>query len=1298
MKSFAKACNIYYFILFGWLISTLPSMAQSIVIEDFTPKEICEGESIDITVSGLQLNDDQTISVLFPYSYIDFFSEVDTDAEYIDAEVINQTTIRTAPIHVYQTLPIPNDFLLNIQVEVEDEISENASIKLKVSPNAPPVIAGDACESNQLQSYQAFNILDNSIGQTYQWQVSDGNIVGKNDSSAVQVAWSNGAGGILSLQTTNDLGCISNLDKNIAITNNPDSFPLFLSSNLESNIADEQKDVRFTAFAEGAESYEFWVDDEIEQDASDDNTFIYRFESEGPSLTGIAHHLIRVVAEKDGICEEATLYIEVVQHPLGRFAFLFDALGGVKGVDDLLNANEFFKPLFDAYPPINTDIYEVEYFGSGIVFNGNDNEYYFNPGLAGDESVTIIIRHIHKETNHRFNTLGTVLDLTGVTDFYGITSNDTICRNEPPSFISPDFVFLSDEGFDLEDYDLEGVKVRPIGGSGETGYLEGDENPLTEVAGADSLVYEFNPAILPAGKYFIDVVMKSLDFDYTFSAGYIIVDIQDVPSLPTIPETIFYCADQLENFRIGAFGNTIRWYESEDAIDPIRIDDSLSIVSISNLKDTTIVFVTQQPGICESNRLKVDLVKNPVPMVAFDVDGLCEGEIPVFTNNTVIPEGIEVVEWRWNFGDGSQSNLKNPGLHNYANNTPGTIYNVTLEVMTTQGCELQRDTTVAFQANAKPIFHWYNTCQNNLIQFEIPAAQQIPGAQWMWDFGDGTSGEGVAPVHKYSEAAIYDVSLTVASDAFCSDNVSSKIFVLQQIELENEYINDFEEEANGWIAVPTSSGNDWEWGVPAGQFIDDTHGNVWITRLSETYTPSTVSRLDAPCLDLSNLKKPMVQLNYWSNNRLGIDGTVLQFAFGSGQEWFVLGDKDHSKSINWYNIDDIVANPGNQITGQFGWSGKTGGWVNSRHSLDIIRGKENVRFRMLMASGEGGSAGLDGVAFDNFIIQERTKVVLVEHFASNNLAGIGSVYETLYPKIAAEQLDALIIQHHLEDEFNAQNVADNNVRALFYGIPSSNVTGAKVVLDGNAYLGNTIEGNKVGWADSSLNHRVLKSSLFDINIDQFGITGNNLQISTTVRPSNGNTLPPSILSAMANNHVVIHTVVVEDSLVTPKGIMRNVVRKMLPHGAGSLYTNPTGQSFNESWTLSASVVNTAHLNVIVFLQNYETREVYQTTSVKQPSLIFTALESYHSDEQLSLNIHPNPANDYLEIQTQLPNAANCEWQLSNMQGTILLRGTVHPQKKHFKVATQDLEEGMYYFTLFSGDKEQLVGEKVVILH
>lgn len=1272
-------------------------MAQTPVIEDFTPKEICEGETIDITISGLQLTGEESISVLFPYNYIDIFSEVDEDAEYIDAEVINATTIRTEPIFVYQLLPIPDDFLLNIQVEIEDETSDNAAQKLKVSPNATPVIGGIVCESNQLQNYEAFNTLDNSIEQTYQWQVTDGNIVGNSDSSAIQVAWANANGGTLSLQTTNSLGCMSNWEENIAISNSSDGFPLFLSSNLEDNIADEKRDVTFTAFAENADSYEFWVNDEIEQDASEDAVFTYRFESEGSSLTGIAHHVVRVVAEKNGVCEEANLYIEVVQHPLGNPVFFFDAIGGVKGVDNLLKANDFFEPIFEAYPPINSDIYRIEYFGAGIVFNGNDNEYYFNPGLAGNDNVTIVIRGVHIETNHSFLAFGAFLDITGVTEFFGVAHNDTICRNDAPIFISPNFDLLSDEGFDLFDYDLEGVKVHEVGDSGEAEYLEGNDNPLTEVEGADSLVYEFNPAVLPPGRYFIDVLMKSLDFDYTFSAGYIILDIREAPSPPIIPSTIFYCADRTEDFKIGAIGSAIRWYENEDSTDPIRIDDSLSIISITELSDTSEIYITQKPDICESDRLKIQLIKNPVPIIDFDVDGLCEGETPVFTNNTVIPDGVEVVEWQWNFGDGSQSNLKNPGLHTYANNTPGTIYNVSLEVKTAQGCELQRDTTVAFQANAKPTFDWYNTCQNNLIQFEIPIAQQIPNAQWMWDFGDGKTGEGVAPTHQYSEAAVYDVSLNVTSDAFCSDNASLKIFVLGQAELETEYINNFEEEANGWVAVPGSSGNDWEWGTPAGQVIDGSQGNVWMTRLAETYTPSTSSRLDAPCLDLSNLKKPMITFNYWSNNRLGVDGTVLQFAFGSGKEWFVLGKTDKTEGLNWYNIDDIVANPGNQVTGQYGWSGKTGGWINARHSLDIIRGKENVRFRMLMASGAGGNTELDGFAFDDFTIQERTKVALVEHFTSNNLAGVGNVYEALYPKIAAEELDVLFIQHHLEDEINALNVADNNVRALFYGITSNEVENAKAVLDGDAYLGNTIVNNRVGWADSTLTHLVLQNSLFDITIEQYSITGNNLEISTTVRPSNGSTLPASILAAMAENQVVLHTAVVEDSVASPKGMLRNVMRKMLPHGAGSLFTNPTGQSFSESWTINQSVNNFAHLNVIVFLQNYETKKIYQATSVKQPSLVVTALEQQHSNTQLALDIHPNPANDFLEVQTQLPNTATYEWQLSNMQGEIIIKGTVHPQKKHFRLDTSSLADGMYYFTLFSADKEQLIGEKVVIL-
>ncbi len=1302
-------CNSLFFhlnqsLLIALLLFTSSTNAQTIV--SFTPKDICEGDSIQITLSGVELEGSTEVYVLFPYQYIDFFGDVDEDVVSIEATVVDTNKVRTKAIFIYNTIPIPLDSSLNLQVEIDGEASSDSPTTLKVRPNSLPVIIGELCDSEQSQSYEAVIPTDVSIDYSYQWQVNGGNIEGTADSNAVKVNWSNSEG-ILSLETINSLGCVSQLEENITIGGSSDGFPLFLSSNLEDNTAAEGSEVLFTAFAEGADSYEFWIDNELEQDASTDNELIYEFTSEGFSLTGLERHVIRVVAEKGGRCEEASLVIEVAQHPFGRPIFFFDAIGGMKKFDHLFNANELFAPIFAAYPAIDEDIYKVEYFGAGILFNGNDEKYYFNPGLAGEGKITIVVRAIHRETRHTFIAFALVFDLTEETKFWGIEEAELICGGEDITF-SPDFTYLSDSlEFDTIDYQFLGVKIHAAETQGEIVYLDN----ITRISGLDSLAYTLSTSNLPTGKYIIDILLQDDIFGYTFSAGFISIEITDSPDKPIVlpfipflfnpaPKPVFnFCSQELPNAEIQVISseNTINWYDKENNLIPDVGQSPFKVTNLiqgNNSVDT--VYVTQQSESCESVPIEVVINTLGTPIVSFEIDGLCENSTPIFTNTSIIPDGI-AVNWNWNFGDGTASTLKNPPPHVYNNDAPGSNYTVLLTATTSDGCLDSKDSLIIFQSNEAPIFDWINTCQNNTLQFSAPIAQDS-SAVWNWDFGDGTTGTGAMIVHEYPKDTIYTVSLEVDSEAFCTDSIAVDVFVLSEVLLNEFHFNNFEAANNGWIQ-DLKKPNDWEWGMPAGNTIDQTMGNAWVTGLSASYTPDIISLLDAPCFDFSEMQKPMLQMDYWSDSRLGLDGAVIQFAFGSDSEWFLLGDKFNSKGINWYDTDDIVANPGNQLTKRVGWSGKSGKWRNSRHPLDELTGKENVRFRILMASTEGEATettGLDGFAFDNFIIQERTKVVLIEHFADNDLGGISEVYDKLYGEINQNQSDVLMIQYHLGDNIHAQNLGENNVRALYYEFPSTADNPSKAVLDGNIYSGNTLNSGEIAWADTSLSHRVLRDNLFNIHIDQFSINGTNLQINTTVNP-NGN-LPTILTNAIDNGDIVVQTVVVEDSLATPKGILRNVMRKMLPNAAGSLYTTAAGQSFSDSWVIPNTVNNFSNLNVIVFVQNVQTREVYQVSSVKQPSLIFTALEDHHFNEQLSLNLHPNPADNQLEVITKLPNSSNYYWQLTNMQGIVLKKGMLHHEKKQFQLNTAELEEGMYYFTLFSANNEQLISEKVVILH
>ena len=140
-----------------------------------------------------------------------------------------------------------------------------------------------------------------------------------------------------------------------------------------------------------------------------------------------------------------------------------------------------------------------------------------------------------------------------------------------------------------------------------------------------------------------------------------------------------------------------------------------------------------------------------------------------------------------------------------------------------------------------------------------------------------------------------------------------------------------------------------------------------------------------PCLDLSGLKRPMISLNYWVDAQGGFDGAVMQYSVNGGASWQTVGDAEGG-GINWYNDRNLPGQPGGQTN--FAWSDTVSQWTNGRYNLDQIPSalRDTVIFRIAFGSNDDNPSDeiLNGFAFDDIFIGEKTRNVLVEHFANTN--------------------------------------------------------------------------------------------------------------------------------------------------------------------------------------------------------------------------------------------------------------------------------------------------------------------------
>ena len=150
-----------------------------------------------------------------------------------------------------------------------------------------------------------------------------------------------------------------------------------------------------------------------------------------------------------------------------------------------------------------------------------------------------------------------------------------------------------------------------------------------------------------------------------------------------------------------------------------------------------------------------------------------------FTDASGDPDG-SIVSWAWDFGDGGNSQAKNP-THQYAN--PGT-FTVKLTVTDNNG---------ATDTVSKPVKIFEAAVKPPKAAFTFSPAKPKPGesvkftdkstdpdgriASWSWDFGDGSTSTEQNPTHAYANAGSFTVKLTVTDDSGATDTTAQTITV-----------------------------------------------------------------------------------------------------------------------------------------------------------------------------------------------------------------------------------------------------------------------------------------------------------------------------------------------------------------------------------------------------------------------------------------------------------------------------------------------------------------------------------------
>ncbi len=144
----------------------------------------------------------------------------------------------------------------------------------------------------------------------------------------------------------------------------------------------------------------------------------------------------------------------------------------------------------------------------------------------------------------------------------------------------------------------------------------------------------------------------------------------------------------------------------------------------------------------------------------------CAPELISFTDLST--GSIPVNSWEWDFGDGNSSTGQFPD-NNYSSDG---LYTVRLMIADANGC---RDTLTKPQyiRLSHPVADFTvnqtEICPGTTVQFSDASTPDTTLVSWTWDFGDGYTGIGANPAHRYDTPGNYTVTLVVDNVLGCGD-------------------------------------------------------------------------------------------------------------------------------------------------------------------------------------------------------------------------------------------------------------------------------------------------------------------------------------------------------------------------------------------------------------------------------------------------------------------------------------------------------------------------------------------------
>lgn len=313
-------------------------------------------------------------------------------------------------------------------------------------------------------------------------------------------------------------------------------------------------------------------------------------------------------------------------------------------------------------------------------------------------------------------------------------------------------------------------------------------------------------------------------------------------------------------------------------------------------------------------------------------------------------------------------------------------------------------------------------------------------------------------------------------------------------------------------------------------------------------------------------------------------------------------------------------------------------------------------------------------------VEASPKKVLLEIFTNSHCPICPAAHSAIDAYLQNGQYKEQVnfIYYHMvfpysDDALHQHNPIDASARNLYYGPFSSTPRG---VFDGQ------VQNNSyANWANV-IDGLAVQQSPFEITL-QGSVNGSNVTVMASIKQTEN----------ITPGNLVAHFIAVEDvNYAGRNGISfhKNVMRKMYPSASGRSFSIALNQTIQlDEVTALNPLWNLGELGYLVFVQNTQTKAVYQSEFISYNTILATGLDTgikLPNDFTLSQN-HPNPFNPSTKISWRSPIAGHQSLKVYNILGkevATLVNEFRNAGKFEVTFDAAQLTSGVYFYKLQSG--------------